>query len=295
MKRLLLSLTLFAVLSSCAPDSVSRYSTAERSEEVVGLLNKREYQKAIWLLENRVGREPEGEDAYLLAQAYLGQAGFEPLAFAASLTEPEPDTEAARALFPQCPKGRLESHTGVPMKCILKRVYLRAPRPDQPDFARARHLLRRAYPDAASAPDWVNTLIGVVETMSLVGRVGDVYVFAKGQNPTAILIQGQARLPWLKSQGKAAREEGRQAIARARHSGSKISGLLSRSRADVWFEQVDGTVAYAEEVGLPRFLDFVRDHLLSSSDEIRYGELLDRLRDLVTKEENSLLQTDDES
>jgi hypothetical protein len=91
---------------------------------------------------------------------------------------------------------------------------------------------------------------------------------------------------------KQAREEARYAVERARHSGPKIAGLLSGSKADVWFEQIDGTVVYAENVGLPKFLDFIRDHVLKPGDEIRYGEILDRLRDLVTQEENSLLQTD---
>jgi hypothetical protein len=279
-------------LTACAPDSVGRYQTGETKQEATALLNGRQYDKVIWLIENRHDAEPEGEEAYLLAQAYLGKAGVEPLAFAADISRPEPDTEAARNLFPQCPKGELKSHRGVPMKCILKRVYLRAPKADDPDFARARMLLRRAYPNPAAAPEWVNTLIGLVETISVVSRVGDVYSFAKGQSPGALLIGGQMRLPWLKTHGRRAREEARYAVERARHSGPKIAGLLSGSKADVWFEQIDGTVVYAENVGLPKFLDFIRDHVLKPGDEIRYGEILDRLRDLVTQEENSLLQTD---
>jgi hypothetical protein len=295
MRNLLRAAILFlaaAGLPACAPDSVGRYQTGETTQEATALLNGRQYQKVIWLIENRHAGDPGGEDAYLLAQAYLGKAGVEPLAFAAAISAPEPDTEAARALFPQCPKGELRSHRGVPMKCILKRVYLRAPKADDPDFARARYLLRRAYPDPSAAPEWVNTLIGLVETISVVSRAGDVYLFGKGQSPAALMIGAQVRLPWLKNHGRRAREEARYAIARARHSGPKIAGLLSGSKADVWFEQVDGTVVYAETVGLPKFLDFVRDHVLKPGDEIRYGEILDRLRDLVAQEENSLLQTD---
>jgi hypothetical protein len=180
------------------------------------------------------------------------------------------------------------------MKCILKRVYLRAPKADDPDFARARFLLRRAYPDPAQTPEWVNTLIGLVETISVVSRAGDVYTFAKGQAPAALILGSQAKLPWLKRQGRLAREEARFAIARAKYGGPKIAGLISGSKADVWFEQVDGTVVYAETVGLPKFLDFVRDHVLKANDEVRYGEMLDRLRDLVAQEENSLLNTDEQ-
>jgi len=296
MKKLaLLSLALsWLSLSACAPDSVGRYQTGETKEEATALLNGRQYQKVIWLIENRHAADPEGEEAYLLAQAYLGKSGVEPLAFAADISRPEPDNEAARNLFPQCPKGELRSHRGVPMKCILKRVYLRAPKADDPDFARARYLLRRAYPVPANTPEWVNTLIGLVETLSVVSRAGDVYLFAKGQTPAQLMIGAQVRLPWLKNHGRRAREEARFAIDRARHAGPKISGLLSGSKADVWFEQADGTVTYAETVGLPKFLDFVRDHVLKPNDEIRYGEMIDRLRDLVAQEENSLLQTDDD-
>lgn len=293
--RLSLALAATAILSACAPDSVSSYQTGETTQEATALLNGRQYQKVIWLIENRhPGEDPEGNDAYLLAQAYLGKSGVEPLAFAADVSRAEPDTEAARKLFPMCPKGELKTHRGVPMKCLLKRVYLRAPRADDPDFARARFLLRRAYPDPARTPEWVNTLIGLVETISLVSRAGDVYLLGKGQSPTGLLMTAQARLPWLKNHGRRAREEARFAIERARHSGPKISGLLTGSKADVWFEQIDGTVVYAETVGLPKFLDFVRDNVLKANDEIKYGEMLDRLRDLVAQEENSLLQTDDD-
>jgi hypothetical protein len=286
--KYLLGLLLSLALYSCAPASVGNYQTGDTHGEVVSLLNERQYPKAIWLLENRTNGDPSGEDAFLLAQAYLGKVGFEPLTFAAKIAEPEPDTENARNLFPQCPKGALDSHFGVPMKCLLKRVYLHAPKADNRDFARARYLLRKAYPDPNTTPAWINTMIGVVETISLVGRAGDVYLFAKGGDPSALLLKGSANLPWLRATGKAAREEGRQAVARAKASGEKISGLLTGSKADVWFAQIDGTVTYSQTVGLPKFLDFVRDNLLKPSDEIRYGEMLDRLRDMVAKQEGTI-------
>jgi hypothetical protein len=267
-------------LAACAPESVDRYQTGESSAELTSLLNEREYGKVIWLIESREGREPVGEDAYLLAQAYLGRAGLEPLAFAASVTAPEIESELSAKIFPKCAKDRIDSVKQLPMKCVLKRVYLRAALLDGNDLARARLLFRRAYPDPATSPQWVNTLIGVVEMVSLVRRVGDVYLYARrfekgGDRP--ILPD----IPWVQTQGREALIEAREALGRANHAGEKTARLLSGAKANEWFERVEGTIQFAREIGLARFLDFVRENLLKAEDEIRYGEKLDKLREIL--------------
>jgi len=270
---------LCAFLFSCAPESVSRYHTAENEEEIVSLLNERKYDKAVWLIENRHGKNPNGKLGYLLGQAYLGKAGIEPLEFASRVTEPEPDSESARIIFPGCPKERITSLSKIETKCLLKRVYLRAPAADNPDFVKARQLLRQSYPDPASTPEWINTLIGMTETISLVRRAGDLYLYSKGFKSAKIALAfnlSDAR--WLHTQGKEAMNDAREALARANHSGEKISIFLSGTKANEWFDRIDGTVEYAKAVGLSRFLDFVRENLLKPSDEIRYGESLDKLK-----------------
>lgn len=273
----LLILMLAAALPGCAPESVDRYHTGTSSEEIVSLLNERDYGKAIWLIENREGKSPEGETAYLLAQAYLGRAGFEPLGFAAKVSEAEPDTEAARALFPKCPRERLASLENVEMKCLLKRVYLHAPAVDNSDFARARILLRRAYPNAELAPQWVNTLIGMVETVSVVKRAGDLYIYAKNFDGSPLSVN-KTEIKWFQRQGKEAFAEAKEALNRANHAGEKISKILTGAKANEWFERAEGTMKFAKTVGLSRFLDFVRENLLKPTDEIRYGETLDKMK-----------------
>jgi hypothetical protein len=273
------ALILALALTACAPENAYRYHTAENEEEVISLLNQREFAKAIWLIENREGRSPKGTMGYLLAQAYLGKAEFEPLAFAARVSEPEPSVPEAEAIFPRCPKERISSARQVEMRCLLKRVYLHAPPVDNPDFNRARQLLRSAYPDPASSPEWVNTLIGMVETVSLVRRAGDLFVYSR----KAGLSDGRIRfnptdVRWLQAQGRESMNEAREALARANHAGEKVSRFLSTSKANEWFERVEGTMEFAKAVGLSRFLDFVRENLLKPTDEIRYGESLDRLK-----------------
>jgi hypothetical protein len=239
---LLLAVTLLgATLPGCAPESVDRYHTGESSEEIVSLLNEREYGKAIWLIENREGKNPEGETAYLLGQAYLGRAGFEPLGFAAKVSDAEPDTEAARILFPKCPRERLSSLSGVEMKCLLKRVYLHAPAVDNSDFARARALFRKAYPNPELAPQWVNTLIGMVETISVVKRAGDLYVYAKNFDGNPMNVN-KTEIKWFQRQGKEAFAEAKEALGRANHAGEKISKILTGTKANELFERAEGTM-----------------------------------------------------
>jgi hypothetical protein len=272
MKKIWALLLLLLILPACAPESVSRYQTGENSEEIVSLLNERDYDKAIWLIENHEGKNPEGENAYLLAEAYLGKAGIEPLAFASRVAGPEPESPAAEALFPECPKEAIRSIHQVEMKCLLKRVYLQAQGANAIYLARAQRLFRKAYPNPALSPDWVNTLIGTVEMISLVKRAGDLFFYAKRGHFSP------SDLPWIQSQGRSAYAEAKEALGRANHSGEKISRLLSGAKANEWFERVEGTIQFAKEVGLSRFLDFVRENLLKPSDEIRYGDTLDQLK-----------------
>lgn len=280
--RLLLTFTAaLTLLAACAPEHADRYTNAETDTEVVGLLNARRYGKAIFLLESRVGKDPAGEPAFLLAQAYLGRAGFEPLAFAAAVAGPMPENEAARALFPECDRTTLAKVNTKEWKCLLKRVYLQAPAADGADFARARLLLRRAYPDPAAAPEWVNSLVGLVETVSLVRRAGDLFLYADAQLKQPSPERGPRDLPWLKKHTKEALVEGEGALQRAKYSGEKVSRLLTGAKAYDWFERVEGGVAFAKALGLPRFMDFLREQALKPGDEIRYGETLDQIRDLL--------------
>ena len=52
-KLIAILLAAWGLASACAPESVDRYQTGETNEEIVSLLNNREYGKAVWLIENR--------------------------------------------------------------------------------------------------------------------------------------------------------------------------------------------------------------------------------------------------
>lgn len=285
MKYIALLLTL--LLFSCGPQTADRYHTGESEEEIVSLLNKREFHKAAWLIESREGSVPaDSKMAFLLAQAYLGKAGFEPLEFAAKVSdEQKVESEDERILFPNCSKERIKSARGLPTKCLLKRVYLHAPDADHPDFARARQLLRKAYPVPADTPEWHNTLIGLVETVSFTKRAGTLYIYAlkaEGKDARSFNI---ADLPWIKQQGKEALREGKEALLRAEHSGDKVSRLLTGAKDNVWFERIQGAVQFSKDLGLARLLDFLRERVLKPSDEIQYGPLLDDLREVLARQE----------
>lgn len=277
MKKIFLALAL--LLSACAPESAEQYHTGENAEDIIALFNEREYGKAIFLLEQRHGKEPENpEIAFLLGEAYLGRAGFEPLAFASKISRAQ---DAAAGLFPQCPKAEMRKFHGDP-KCLLERVYFHAPQVDRGDFARARELFRGAYPDASHTSPWANTLIGLVETVSLVKRTGAIFRSAKALHSTSRL--SDAELLWLKSQGTESLREAQESLARAAYAGPRIARLLTGLRDNAWFQSTEKGLRFASRLGLPRFLDFLRDHLLGPSDEIRYGELLEKVRALAEEE-----------
>jgi hypothetical protein len=277
-------LPLLLLLSACAPESSDRYQNAESSSEVIALFNAGEYNKAIWLMESRHGKEPaRAADSFLLAQAYLGRAKFEPLAFAARVSGVQNTKETN--FFRNCTTLAIKKLEETDAKCLLKRVYLQAPEADSSDFARARNLFRRAYPHAAQSPVWVNTLIGLVESVSLIRRAGDLYAYSRGMRPQ---LFRQEEASWLKQQGTEGLKEAREALARAEYTGEKTAALLSGIRGNPWFEKTEKGLRFAERLGLSRFLQFVQDTLLKPSDELRYGEILERLRALLDEEEKAL-------
>jgi hypothetical protein len=286
----LLAALFLALLPACAPESVDGYHTAEHEEEAVSLLNRREFSKAIWLLENREGRLPaDPKISFLLAQAYLGRVGIEPLAFAARLGQPLPESDARERLFPKCDNGAMALKGKLDPKCTLKRVYIHAPPVDHPDFARARQLLRHAYPDPALCPDWVNTLIGVVDLISFTKRAGDIYLYAKSMKSRPDPSLRVTDLFWLKRHAQEAVVDAKQALRRAEFSGEKISRLLTGMKDAPWFHQAEKGIDFIEKLGLAQLLDFVRARLLGAEDEIKYGEILDELRDMLAEQEAQVL------
>ncbi len=281
MKKWWLLLISLSAFSACAPESVEKYHTGETEEQVMSLLNQREYHKAIFLIESRQGQYPEGKMGYLLAQAYLGKAGLEPLEFAAKIFSEIPESQ--ELFFPKCERSS-QKNLELSEKCLLQRVFLFAPSPDSKEMQRARALFRKAYPSAKDAPPWINALIGMVELVSFTKRTGNLYLYAMGKSA---LTYTPEDLPWLESQAKNGFQEAKFTLERAEYSGEKISKLLGAKEKNLWFQRAEGTVDFASSMGLRKFYDFLRENLVKPTDEIRYGDALDRLKK-VFESENSL-------
>lgn len=293
MIRLFALLLVFAV-AGCAPKSIEEYHTAQSEEEITRLLNEREYQKAIFLVESKHGKFPDDKNiAFLLGQAYLGKVGFEPLLVASRVSAAQSfDSREARLLFPDCQTGRVKDVKGAALLCLIKRIYLHVPGADREEFTRARDLFRRAYPSPGESPEWVNILIGMVETASVIKRIGSVYVFVLdldqngGQGPRRSPTDEE--LQWLVRQLKRALTESAQALARADHSGKKISQFLTGSQEAELFQKVRASIVWAERLGLGTLFDLTRGNLVTPQDEIKYGPILDRLRKMLDEQNDAI-------
>lgn len=282
-KPLLILFTLLAC--GCAPRSIESYHTAESEEEVTRLLNERAYQKAIFLVESKHGKTPADKNiAFLLGQAYLGKMGFEPLLVASRVSDAQDfSSPEARLLFPGCQTGRLREVKGAEALCLLKRIYLHVPDADLHEFTRARDLFRHAYPVASESPEWVNVLIGMVETASVVKRAGGIYVFVLGlQNGRQ--MPSDAELAWVARQIRRVVAESGQALQRADHSGKKISQLLTGTRETELFQKAKMAVKWADTLGLGALFDIFRHNMASPEHEAQFGPVLDKIRVLLDEQ-----------
>lgn len=282
-------LALLPLITACSPKSVDDYHTAESDEQVVRMLNQRDYAKAIWEIESRQGKMPADKNtAFLLGQAYLGKAGLEPLDTAAKVTAAQDFSSAdARALLPACPSAALGPLKNTDPLCLLKRVYFNVPDPDSIEMSRAKALFRYAYPDPGSAPEWVNVVVGMVETASVVKRAGAIYLLAKSVLDDGTLPT-DAQLRFLARQAKLLLSETDQALSRAGHAGNKISQLLTGSGDARWFEDISGGVHWANTLGLANLIDLLKTNVLTPDDTEKYGPLLDKIRSYLDEQDKRI-------
>ncbi|MGZ3652760.1 MAG: hypothetical protein ACXVB9_05040 [Bdellovibrionota bacterium] len=291
MKNLFLIALLAFLAVGCSPKSIDDYHTAENDEQIVRLLNSRDYGKVIFLIESKSGKMPEDKNtAFLLGQAYLGKAGVEPLQVAGKVSAAQDFSSAdAKDLLPSCSSAALDTLSNADPLCLLKRVYFHMPDPDLEEMTRARDLFRHAYPDPATSPEWVNILVGMIETAAVVKRAGEIYLLAKH------VINGQenpsdAQLRWFTRQLKLILDEADQALSRADHSGNKITQLLTGNGGSVWFERVADGVHWAKNLGLANLLDLIRNDFLSPADNASYGPFLDKIRGYLDEQDKRIAQ-----
>jgi hypothetical protein len=269
------------VLSACAPETADKYNSVDNEDEAVSLLNEHKFDKAVWLIENRNGQVPENQKLrFLLAQAYLGQVGIEPLAFAAKVSGEQPDTIELRGLFPKCTNDHLDSFKGAEASCILKRVYAQAPDSDRREFARARDLFLKAYPDAALTPAWANTLIGMVETISVIQRAGKIYTYARKYKESGNRFDPMGFL-WLQKQIRLAEGEAREALNRARFSGDKISRLVSGIGGEQLFDRLKGELKFKAQTGLQKITTNLEAKNPTLVEDTRYDAYLEQVNNFL--------------
>lgn len=216
------------LLSSCAVG----LSEQSRIDHAYGLLNRRAFSEAVATLEQDLVEHPANPTfSVLLAHAHLGASGFELIRFLSDLSEDQEGIpELGIARMPDCAAEKLATIRRTRLHCVLIRLIKRMPEADDPHVARARVLLREAYPDAALAPEDVNFLSAFVEIGSAISRL----------RPNA--VENHA-LPLETIQS-----ELRHGIVRARHSYRRIGRYI----ADL--ESVD----LEEDLGVARLTALLR-------------------------------------
>jgi hypothetical protein len=154
-------------------------------------------------------------------------------------------------------------------------------------MARARELLRYAYPDPAKTPTSVNVLIGTVEMASLIKRIGTVYLYAQTAIQTNDAPTDQ-QIQWFARQLKESVDEADQTMQRADHTGHLISQVLTGSKGAIWFDEAKGVIGWAEKDGLGGLVDLFKEYALSPQDQEKYNPVLDKIRDYLNKQNDRI-------
>ncbi|MGZ3694218.1 MAG: hypothetical protein ACXWQO_08450, partial [Bdellovibrionota bacterium] len=161
-----------------------------------------------------------------------------------------------------------------------KRVYVQAPDADKRELARARDLFQRAYPDAASTPPWANTLIGMVETISVIERAGKIYAYARKYKASGNPFDPMGFL-WLEKQIRLAEGEAREALSRAKYSGDKVSRLVSGVNGDQLFDRLKGELKFKSQTGLQKITSGLEAKNPTLVEDTAYQSYLENVNDFL--------------
>ncbi len=154
-----------ATFSACHPPD-QKLNRQQREERIVKFLDDRRFDDAI-------ASATEPEFAHYRAQAHLGKSGFIPLEFAARVMGAQSAADASARdaqlgeIISGCDPKAVPEMRGVSYRCVLWRIFRQLPEAEQPDFARAREILRETFSDPRQSPAGYNALCGIVEMASL--------------------------------------------------------------------------------------------------------------------------------
>lgn len=263
----LFSLFGMMALGGAACGSPSSHSAADSSAPVdaqelanqharfTKMIDQRRYEDVIRILERPSDPEAPGRLRFrgLLAMAHLGQSGFEPLRFAGRVLAPQSTADPALdQLVPGCNAKALSRLDSVSLPCLLKRVWSQLPDANDPDFARARSILREEYADLKKASMAQNTLAAIVESASALSRV------------SRILLRHQLRptpteedLVFYVTEALAAADEARRVLERVPYASPKLSELLMGVENQFLFARVGLNPVWVRETGVPLLLELV--------------------------------------
>lgn len=199
------------------------YTSELQEENIVKLLDQRKYQEVVDILEPHAGTKLHLTP--YLAEAHLGVAHFEPINIAGPILNNQGNMNPALdKLFPRCMNIRLHKFDQISVPCMVKRLIQALPPSQDPNFARARHLLRTQYPNPLYVENKYNLLLGAVELASAISRLGELAVYYKGLNATSI---EKSHVKTLLSMAEETVNYAAQAMYRARYSGKSITQLLT--------------------------------------------------------------------
>jgi hypothetical protein len=254
-KRIIPFLVLAAILCGC--EDSSKNNQDEQQVRLTKMLDERRYDDVIHLIES----DPSASAAFpdLLAMGYLGKSGFEPLAFAENILAAQTADPALDHLIAGCDLSALDGASVQPqVRCVLRRLWAHLPDPDDVNFAKARDLFRAAYPTAASTPVQYNVLIGVVESVSVLSRLGRIALQYDAINVSQTL-PSQSDVDRIFSQLKLAADEALRVLTRASYGGSKISGLLTGLKKVPLIQNTGITVEWLQATEIPLVIQFIND------------------------------------
>ena len=198
-------------------------SDARQEERIIKWIDARRYLDVIRLLEPQVESRPRFKS--LLAEAYLGDAKFEPFLLAARVMDRQAKGAASlEKLFPHCDTESRSNFDRVPVRCVLKRLIQQLPEAQNPSLVRGLILLKSAYPAPELAPIQYNILMGVVSLGCAVSRLGALLAYYDGLSPDQI---GKPEIDHLFNEISKIAEDANQTLERAKYSNNQITSFIT--------------------------------------------------------------------
>ena len=241
-------IVLICLGTSCSGAKESVQNLRNQEARLTRLIDDRRYPDVIRIVEGNA--EAKASFSNLLAMAYLGNSGFEPLRFATQvvsaqeLRSSEEQTQLER-IFPGCDSRALQRFERPSVRCVLKRIWTYLPDANEPDFAQARALFRSNNEDIRATSQDLNTLIATVEAASALSRTRKIALHPDGN---AVEIAAEAVL---------AANDAIQALERIRYSTRTVSKLLTGLDLMQLFESdASGRMNWVEGTGMPLLMRF---------------------------------------